>query len=142
MGKRGKRMDPKTEAEIIQKSKDYSARTTAKLLGLHRNTVAKVLQRHIDKKLITSHAFRRHDNEVTAFLKYIIANMELLHSSLAHFKQVFPEFAHVNSWHDISEEDIKKGIFGKMALLSERGALSPCNKCAVCQSLRRIIGRT
>ena len=140
MGKRGKRVDAKTEAEIIQKSRDYSPGKTAELLGLHKNTVRKVLQQHIDEKVITSHAFRKHDNEVTAFLKYIVANRELMRASLAHFKQAFPEFTHVNSWQDMSEEDIKKGIYGKMELLAERDALSPCNKCAVCQSIRKIIG--
>jgi len=137
MGKRGKKLDEKTEAEIIRLSKEYGPRYIAQHLGLHESTVRRHIEQELEAKVIASRSFYKHGNEVSSLLKQIVSNRELLDSSLAHFKQEYPEFAHLDSWQDISKEDIQKGILDKMELLANSRSFRFCAKCPVCQDIKR-----
>jgi len=91
---------------------------------------------------MASRSFHKHGDEVSNFLKRIVSNKELLDSALVHFKQEYPEFAHLNTWQDVSEEDINKGIFDKVELLANSRAYHFCRKCQICQAIKKeVIGK-
>jgi len=59
---------------------------------------------------------------------------ELMYAALVHLKQEFPEFAHLNDWQGITEEDIGHGIVDKMKLVA-----GFCAKCPTCQAIKKQI---
>lgn len=142
MEKHGKKVGEKAKAEIIRLSKDYSPKYIAQRLELHPNTVRRVLERDREERVMASHYFQKHCNEVSELLKYLVSSKELLDSSLVHFKQEFPGFAHLNAWQDISDGDIAKGIYGKIELLAESRVFHFYSKCLVCQAIKkRLVGK-
>jgi len=140
MAKRGKKLDLETKGDIIKLSKEgYGPRYIARHLELHKSTVRRYIELDLEEKVMASHSFQKHSDDTSLALKELATNKrsELLHDAFMHFKQEFPEFSHLNSWQDISKEDIKKGILEKMELLANSRSFRFCAKCAICQNIER-----
>ena len=141
MGKHGKKLDEKTKADLIRLSKDYSIRYVAQHLGVHESTVRRHIELEAEEKAMASRSFDKHSDDLTCSFKRVVSNLvshkELLSSTLAHLQQEFPEFAHLNTWQDVSKEDVDKCIFEKMELLADSRIFRFCAKCPICQSIKR-----
>jgi len=141
MAKRGKKLDEKTKADIIRLSKDYGLRYIAQNLGLHESTVRRHIELEAEEKALASRSFDKHSDDLTHGFKRAVSNLvsdkELLYSTLAHFKQEFPEFMHLDTWQDVSDEDVNKDIFEKMALFADSRSFRFCAKCPICQNIKR-----
>lgn len=137
MGKRGKKLDPETKAEIIRLSKGYGPTYIARHLGLHISTVRRHIDMDLDVKVIASRSFQKHNDDIAEALKGIVirTRSELMCAAFTHFKQQHPEYGHLEEWHDISKE--AGPILERMELLADSRVIKFCAKCPICQSIKR-----
>ncbi len=139
MAKRRKKVDEKMRAQIIQLSKDYGVNYVAGHLGLDESTVRKYLKRETERRIVDSPKFQKHCDDLAHNLSEFVASRrsELSYSSLQHFKQKFPELAHVHDWQGTTEPAMAKGILDKMELLADSRTFGFCAECLICQAIKK-----
>ena len=132
-----KKLDEKTKSDIIRQSKTYGIKKLAELYGRHPSTVRRLLKQDVDKKVMASPEFREHTSELALTLRWVMQNFELLHDTLMHFKQEYPQFAHLRDWQDITQEEVDRGILKAMQLLANSRAFHVPSKCSTCQTFKK-----
>lgn len=132
-----KKLDEKTKADIIRSCKTSSIKRVAEHYGVHSSTIRRILKQDVDKRVMASPEFRQHASELVGTLRWLMQKFQLLHDTLTHFKQEYPEFAYLRDWQDITREDINRGILNKMWLLADSRAFHVPSQCPACQALRK-----
>lgn len=137
MAKRGKKLGLETRVKIIRLSKEYGPRYIARHLGLHESTVKRHIELELEAKVMASRSFQKHVDDITSALKGLAASKrsELLHAAFMHFKEEYPEYAHLLNCHGISKE--VNLILSKMELLANSRSIRFSAKCPICQNIKR-----
>lgn len=136
MGKRRK-LDKKTKADIIKESRTHNIGRLTKHFERSSSTIRRVLKQDIVKRVKAKPQFQRHAEELTLTLRWIMPNSGLLYSSLVHFKQIYPEFASIRDWQEITQKEVDAGILEKMQLLADSQDFNVSSECPVCQSIKK-----
>ena len=136
MGKRRK-LDQDTKADIIKKFGTCNIGQLAKHFERSPSTIRRVLKQDIVKRVKAKPQFQRHAGELALTLRWIMPNSGLLHSSLVHFKQIYPEFASIRDWQEITQKEVDAGILEKMQLLADSQDFNVSSECPVCQSIKK-----
>lgn len=136
MRKRGKKLDPETQAEIIRLSKDYSPEYIARHLGLHKSTVRKYIELDLETKVNASRSFQKHSDDLVEILKGIVSKRrnELMQAAFTHFVEDYPRYANLINCHGASDET---SLLDKMELVANSRSFKFCAKCPICQSIKR-----
>lgn len=136
MGKRRK-LDQDTKADIIKKSETCNIGQLAKHFERSSSTIRRVLKQDIVKRVKAKPQFQKHAEELTLTLRWIMQNSGLLHDTLVHFKQIYPEFAFLRDWQEITQKEVDAGILKKMQLLADSQDFNVSSECPVCQSIKK-----
>ncbi len=146
MGKRGKKLDEKTQAEIIRLSKEYGPRYVAQHLGLHESTVRRHIELDLEAKVMASRSFQEHIDDIARTLKEIvkIKRTDLMYAAITHFTGEYPEYARLMNCHDIIKEagplvkNKEAGpILKNLELFANSRSFKFCAKCPICQNIKR-----
>ena len=138
MGKRGKKLDEKTQAEIIRLSKEYGPRYIAQHLGLHESTVRRHIELDLEAKVMASRSFQEHIEDITRTLKGIVSlkRTGLVYAAVMHFTGEYPEYTHLMNCHGIIVKETDT-VLKNLELFADSRSPKFCAKCPICQNIKR-----